>query len=253
MTTSVIPGGLVTTQDEAGIAVEAAKRIGTLLRDTIKRRGAVTFALSGGNTPRPTYERLAAEPGVDWNKVSIFWIDDRAVPPTHERSNYRMAKEALLDRAKVPAANVHRMMGEAADLDQAARDYEAVLRKYVQPGSGPDATGVPSFDVAVMGIGDDGHTASLFPGEKAVQVRDRLVLAVSAAPSKGREARLTVSAPVIEQIGTIFVLVAGESKRTALERIWSVSGSTEETPSRILRDTNANIVWVLDKAAAGVT
>jgi 6-phosphogluconolactonase len=253
MTTSVIPGSLVTTKDEEGIAVEAATRIGNVLRDAIKQRGTVSFALSGGNTPRPAYERLAKEPGIDWTKVSIFWIDDRAVPPTHERSNYRLAKESLLDRAKIPAENVHRMIGEASDLDKAARDYEAVLRKYVQPASGREAAGVPSFDVAVMGIGDDGHTASLFPGDTAVDVRDRLVLAIAAAPGKEREARLTVSVPVIEEIGTIFVLVAGDSKRAPLERLWSVAGSTEETPSRILRTTNANLVWILDKAAAGVT
>jgi 6-phosphogluconolactonase len=251
MSTSVIPGGLVAARDERAVADEAATRIASTLREVIKQRGTASLALSGGNTPRPAYEGLARQTGIDWTKVSIYWIDERAVPPTNARSNYLLAKESLLDRAPIPAENVHRMVGEAPDLEQAARDYEAMLKARLTWKSTATAE-FPSFDVAVMGIGDDGHTASLFPGDTTVDVRDRMVLAVAAAPDKGREARLTVSAPVIEQIGVIFVLAVGQAKKEPLQRIWSITGSTAETPSRVLRSAEGKVVWILDSVAAGV-
>jgi 6-phosphogluconolactonase len=251
MSTSVVPGQLITEVDPKQLAEEAASRLGQALREAIAQRGSASIALSGGNTPRPAYERLARQAGIDWSRVSVFFIDERAVPPTHERSNYRLAKESLLDNAPIPAANVHRMRGEAADLDQAAREYEALLKAHLKP-SAVDPSEMPSFDVAVMGIGDDGHTASLFPGDPSVDVRDRLTLAIAAAPDTGREARLTVTAPIIENIRTVVVLAAGKAKHGPLERIWSVSGTTQETPSRILRDVKGSITWIIDKGAAGV-
>jgi 6-phosphogluconolactonase len=251
MGTSMIPGTLFTANDAHEVAEEAARRLGTLLRDGIKTRGGVSLALSGGNTPRPAYEGLAKEEGIDWAKVSVFWIDERTVPPTNSRSNYLLAKESLLDRVPIPPGKVFRMMGEEPDLEQAARDYELVLKTHLASKATPNAE-FPSFDVAVMGIGDDGHTASLFPGDTTMDVRDRMVLPVAAAPEKGREARLTVSTPVIEQIGTVLVLAVGEAKKAPLERIWSVAGDTNDTPSRILRRCKGKLVWILDKAAAGV-
>ena len=251
MSTSVIPGQLVAALDEAQLAVEAATRLAKALRECILQRGMVSLALSGGNTPRPAYEKLARETGIDWGKVSVFWIDERAVPPTSPRSNYRLAKETLLDPAGVPASNIYRMVGEAPDLDQAARAYEAMIRRFLV-GTKVFPRESPSFDVAVLGIGDDGHTASLFPGEASVDVRDRLVIAVPEAAEKGREARITVTAPVIENIETAFVLVAGQSKHRPLERIWSVVGKPQETPARVLRDVRGSLYWIVDKAAGGI-
>jgi 6-phosphogluconolactonase len=247
MPTSVVPGKLFTALDASDVAQEAATRLGQALRDAIAKRGSASIALSGGNTPRPAYEGLAKEQGVDWTKVSVFWIDERAVPPTHARSNYRLAYESLLTRAPIPEGNVHRMIGEAASLDQAARDYEEILKTHLTL----SASGAPIFDVAVLGIGDDGHTASLFPGDATVDVRDRLVLSVAASPQHEREARLTVTVPVLENIRTALVLAVGVAKRVPLERIWSVAGTTEETPSRVLRDMKGSLVWMIDKAASG--
>jgi 6-phosphogluconolactonase len=135
------------------------------------------------------------------------------------------------------------MRGEAADLDAAARDYENVLRSSLRTGG---------FDVAVMGIGDDGHTASLFPGESGLNVTDRWVISVPAAPALSREARLTVTVPVIEACAAVFVLVVGKEKHAPLERAWSASGSTSETPARVMRDIRGSLTWIIDKAAGGM-
>jgi 6-phosphogluconolactonase len=135
------------------------------------------------------------------------------------------------------------MVGEASDLDAAARDYENILRSSLRTGG---------FDVAVMGIGDDGHTASLFPGEAGVDVVDRLVISVPGAPDQKREARLTVTVPVIEACGAVFMLVVGEAKHAPLERAWSASGSTKDTPARVMRGVRGSLTWIIDKAAGGM-
>ena len=245
MTTKVVPGMLVATPDAESFAIEAASRIGKALRDGIAKRGSATLALSGGNTPVPAYGLLAKDARIDWSKVEVFWVDERAVPPESPRSNYGGAKGPLLDAAKIPEANVHRMRGED-DADGAAREYEALLKSKVKPAFG-DA---PSIDVMVMGIGDDGHTASLFPGAPEVEVRDRLVVAVPAR--NGLEARITLTAPVIESARALFVLAQGKDKATPLENVWSVEGSATEVPARILRNARGTLCWIIDRAAGGL-
>jgi len=245
MTTKVVPGVHIATPDADQVAREAALRMAKVIRDAIDARGSAAIAISGGNTPVPAFAILARE-AIDWGKVEIFWVDERAVPPTDARSNYRGAKAALLDPAKVPAERVHRMEGEAADLDAAARAYEALLRAKVKR----VVNGVPSLDLMLMGIGDDGHTASLFPGEDAVEVVDRLVIPV---PARGtREARLTVTAPVIEAAGAAIVLAVGKGKNGPLERAWLVAGSLRDTPARVIRGVRGSITWIIDRAAGGL-
>src|ERR1035437_4586388 len=156
MTTKVIPGMLIAMVAAEDVAREASARIAKALRDAVANRGRATLALSGGETPRATYAKLAAEAGIDWTKVDVFFVDERAVPPTSERSNYRMVKEALLDPAKIPAELVHRMDGAAKDLAQAAVEYEQLLVRHAAKGAR-----TPQLDVIVLGVGDDGHTASL--------------------------------------------------------------------------------------------
>ncbi len=248
MSIGKLPGQVVSLRDAAAVAEDAARRLGDALRAAVVERGMASLALSGGNTPRPAYEQLALQPGVDWAKVSVFWIDERAVPPTHARSNFRLANESLLGRAPIPPGNVHRMLGDARDLAEAARAYEVVLSSKLGK-----ASNVPVFDVAVLGIGDDGHTASLFPGEPSVLVRDRLVLAIAAAPELEREARLTVTAPVIEESRTVFVLAVGGAKRGPLARVAAAEGDLRETPSRLLLRAKGAVTWILDAAAAGAT
>ena len=245
MVTKVVPGLLIATPDAAQAAVECCARLVKAIQEAIRARGTAAIALSGGSSPLDAY-RLLAQQTIDWNKVHVYWVDERAVPPTHERSNYGQAKKALLDPAQIPESNIHRMRGEASDLGIAAADYEAELRETVKSKLG----GLPSLDLLVMGIGDDGHTASLFPGERTMHVTDKLVAAVPAKAD--REARLTLTAPVLENARSSVVLVVGKAKHPALERIWATSGDLDETPARVIRNFRGSISWVIDRAAGGM-
>src|SRR2546429_1313500 len=173
----------------AALAAEAAaRRFVAAANEAIRSRGEFVVALSGGSTPRSMYARLAAEPdasGVNWSRVQVLWGDERCVPPDHAASNYRMAREVLLDHVSIPAANVHRIRGED-DPGEAATVYERVIRGVLRTPLGPprDAPGA-RIDLVLLGLGEDGHTASLFPGAVAVHgspcwVRAEYVQAVSA-------------------------------------------------------------------------
>jgi 6-phosphogluconolactonase len=246
MTTKVVPGQLVATRDASQVAREAATRIARVLRNAIGKNGHAAIALSGGNTPRDAYALLARESGIDWTKADVYWVDERAVPPNDDRSNYRWAKATLLDPAGVRPERVHRMPADAADSDAAARAYEKDIRDHVEL----DAEGVPAFDAMVLGVGEDGHTASLFPGERTVDVVDRLVTSVPAAP--GREARMTLTPPAIEHARNAFILAVGAGKRPALERAWAAQGDVHQTPSRVVRGCRGAVTWLIDKAAGGL-
>jgi 6-phosphogluconolactonase len=246
MTTKVVPGQLVAVAEAQEVAKEAAARIARALQNAIAKRGRAALALSGGTTPRDAYALLAQEPAVDWARVSVFWIDERAVPPTDERSNYRWAKATLLDPARVPSERVHRMRAEAPDLDGAARDYERLIREWVEL----DADGAPAFDASVLGVGEDGHTASLFPGDPSIDVVDRLVISVAA--NQKREARLTVTTPIIEHTRCLFILAVGATKREPLERVWATQGDVHQTPARLVRGCRGAITWIIDRVAGGL-
>lgn len=247
MTTKVVPGMLIAVPDKDGVAREAASRMARAARDGIAKRGSFSIALSGGGTPNPAYALLAQERSIDWSKVEVYWVDERAVPPDHDRSNYAHAKAALVDAAKIPATNVHRMPADATNLEEAAREYAQLLAARV-PAAGPGEA--PQLDLVVLGIGDDGHTASLFPGEKTIDVVDRWVAAVP--PAKDREARLTLTVPVIEQARAVMILCVGKAKQEPLERIWAVSGDVHHTPGRVVRGCRGAVTWVIDKAAGGL-
>jgi 6-phosphogluconolactonase len=246
MTTKVVPGQLVAARDAAQVAQEAATRMARALRNAVAKSGRAAMALSGGNTPRDAYALLAKESGIDWTKVNLYWVDERAVPPTDDRSNYRWAKVTLIDASGIAPARVHRMPADAPDLDLAARDYEKAIRAEVEL----DGDGIPAFDVVILGVGEDGHTASLFPGERTVDEQDRLVAAVPA--SGAREARLTLTPPALEHAKQLFILAVGAGKRPALERVWSSHGNIHETPARVVRGCRGAITWFIDKAAGGL-
>ncbi len=244
-TTKVVPGLLLATASVDKAAVEAAARMARHIRDALKARGRAAIALSGGSSPVGAY-RLLAKDTLDWTKIDVFWVDERCVPANHDRSNYRAAKEALLDPAGVPPPNVHRMRGEASDPTIAAADYDATLREVVTSKIG----GIPSLDLVVLGVGDDGHTASLFPGEATTQITDRLVAAVPARAD--REARLTLTVPVLENARATVLVAVGANKHPALERVWAANGSLDETPARVIRGFRGSITWVIDRAAGGM-
>jgi 6-phosphogluconolactonase len=223
----------IVAADAAALARMAAEWLADEVRLSITLRGTCALGLAGGSTPRPAYEALAASPlkdAIAWDRVFIYFGDERAVPPDHPESNFRMAREALIARASIPAANVHRMEADATDLEEAADRYAALLP--------------PALDVLVLGVGPDGHTASLFPGSPALAERARRVVP-SRAP-KPPERRLTITPPVIAAARRIVVLAAGTDKAEAVSRALRGSASPEEVPSRLARDG----VWFLDRAAA---
>ena len=244
MAKTQIVGQLMAFQDAASVSREAATQISLALRGAIDARGRATIALSGGNTPREAYALLGADRAIDWSRLEVFWVDERAVAPTSDRSNYRWAKAELLDTAGVPFDHVHRMPADAEDADTAAQDYERAIRENVPA----DAAGIPQFDVVVLGVGDVGHTASLFPGETCVDFTVRLVVAVPA--SANREARMTITAVVIEHARHVVVLAVGTGKRAALERVWSEQGDLHDTPARVVRRCRGKLIWVVDRLAA---
>jgi 6-phosphogluconolactonase len=231
-------------RDDVELAAFAAELTGRAVMDAVRGRGTARVALSGGSTPRPAYRRIA-DFDLPWSALEWFWVDERAVPPGHERSNYGAAAADLgLEKPPVSAGRVHRMKGEPADLAAAAREYEALLRSTFGVAS------AVAFDVMVMGIGDDGHTASLFPGMNTVSVTDRLVLDVHAQPDKGLEARLSLTAPVIQEARLILVLVQGAKKRDVIAKA-RAPGPEDEIPARLLQRAKGRVVWILDEAAAG--
>ncbi len=215
------------------------------LSEAVRDAGVATLALSGGSTPKDAYAALAQQ-NLDWSHILVFWVDERAVPKEHERSNYRLVHESLLAPAKVPEANVFAMDGASQDLEQAAAAYEETLRAQVKRRH----EGHPALDVVVLGIGTDGHTASLFPGKPEIHERTRLVVSV---PADGaREARLSLAPPALEHAKHTFVLAVGKDKHPPLDQAWAVVGTPDTTPARIIRSFKGSVAWIIDRAAGGV-
>jgi 6-phosphogluconolactonase len=235
-------GELVVVPDAAALAVEAARRVRAAADEACARHGTFALALAGGSTPRASYARLAREPGVDWTRWHVFFGDERLVPPDHADSNERMARAAWLDQVALPAANVHRVRTELGP-SAAAADYEAELRRALP--AGPD--GVPELDLVLLGLGPDGHTASLFPGSPALAERTRLVTAVHDAPKPPRE-RVTLTFPVLEAARALIVLVAGADKARALAAAISNQAAEPEVVARRLTLTHRPLTWIVDRS-----
>ena len=208
-------------------------------REAIAERGRFVVALAGGSTPKATYEILARDhaPAVDWPNVHVFFGDERTVPPDHEDSNYRMAREALLDH--VPAGSVHPMRGELPP-GEAAASYEEELREFF--GKEPVV-----LDLVMLGIGGDGHTASLFPETSALDATDRLVVANPVL--KLDTTRLTLTAPALNAARKVVFLVAGEGKAEALGEILDGDPDPRAYPATLVRPQDGP-TWMVDRAAA---
>ena len=224
-----------------GLQEAAARHATEVLRATTTGQ-EIRIALSGGSTPKRFHELLADSEGIDWSRVHVYWGDERMVPPDDAESNFRMAKETLLDQVGIPSVQIHRMRGEL-DPGEAANEYERTLRESfgIEP---PD---VPRFDLNILGVGPDGHTASLFPGTAALEEHERWVVA-NRVPQQ-QSWRLTLTYPVLNAARLTLVLVSGEGKAEAISRIFDPN-ETNKPPAAFVQP-EGQIIWLLDEAAAG--
>jgi len=222
----------------------AAYVAGAALR-AVALRGRFTVALAGGSTPRPVYERLARDPlaaAVPWDRVHVVFGDERCVPPDHPDSNYRMAREALLDHVPLPSDQIHRMRGEADPMTAAAA-YESELNALLS------GAGRPALDMVLLGLGDDAHTASLFPGTPALNERERWVAAQHVP--KLDAWRLTLTPPALNAAREAVFLVSGAGKTAALRAVRHGPQDPERLPAQIVRPASGVRTWLVDADAAG--
>lgn len=230
--------------DAPALFAAAGDRVVAAAREAANARGRFTIALAGGSTPRGLYEVLVTEPrrsAMPWASTQVFWGDERHVPPTDADSNYRMSVETLLSKAPIPAQHIHRIKTEEADARVAALMYEHDLREVFQIAPGI----LPRFDCILLGLGGDGHTASLFPDTAALGVDDRLVVA-NDVPQLHTD-RITLTFPVLNAAALVLFLVEGAGKAEIVPRVLA-PGSL--LPAARVQPSNGDVVWMLDRAAA---
>jgi 6-phosphogluconolactonase len=254
---------LTVADDEEQLAALAAERVTQLILETVAARGKAFVSLAGGTTPRRLYSNLAdpQQPWrirIPWPQVHLFWGDERHVPPDHPDSNYGMAKAALLDHVPMPPGHVHRIRGEMPDAREAAADYEAVVSGFPGHHSSKSEGGSRTFDVTLLGLGEDAHIASIFPGSE--------LLADTGLPSVGRPFtgrraaavwvpqlhvwRITLTPGAILESDRILVLVAGRNKATAVHAALDAPLDTSTSPAQLLRAAGDRVAWFLDRPAA---
>ena len=233
-----------TAEDLAHIACDLITAAATA---SIARRQAFRIALAGGSTPRAVYALLATDPYMDFRPWQLFWSDERCVPPTDAQSNYRMAKSALLDRLREPPALVLRMAGEG-DPDAAAAAYERAVRELVLPNPAAGTGDIPRFDLILLGMGVDGHTASLFPGMPVLSATERLVAATTAPTG---QPRLTFTYPLLNAARRVLILVSGAEKAATLRAVRSGPHDPARYPVQGVQPVKGNLTWLVDAAAQG--
>lgn len=228
--------------DAGALAKTAAREVAQLLTTAVRAHGSGSIALAGGRTPRGLYRCLARDHRDDtpWDRVHVYWSDERDVPHDDDRSNYRLARESLLDRVPVRPECVHPMPTGRSEPSQAAAEYERILRSRFD-------TEWPRFDLVLLGIGDDGHTASLFPGSPALEETRRWVVATT-APVEPR-GRLTLTLPALTHAASVFVVVTGRSKADAL-RCALGDSPDPRCPASLIQTAGARVVWWADAEAA---
>lgn len=224
----------------------AAKLFVEVAQQSVRERGRFLVALSGGSTPRALHQKLASDEfrnQIDWENTQIFFGDERAVPSDNEYSNARMARESLLDLVPIPAGNVHLMRGDASELNDAAREYGLLLQE------------AGSLDLILLGMGDDGHTASLFPHSPQLQEAKHRCVATPVSPTEPYLPRLTMTFPFLNSARNVLILVTGKSKAERIAQVLplvkSSTRNAEELPITNVQPTNGNLFWLLDEAAVG--
>lgn len=226
--------------DRAALIARSLKVILDKIHSAIQDRGQCTIALSGGSTPKALYEAIANQ-NLPWEKIHVFWGDERYVPADHPDSNQGMARRAWLDKVNIPAANIHPMPTEAGDPSADAQKHSSELQEFFKVSAGE----FPVFDIVLLGMGDDGHTASLFPHTDALQVRDRLVT----VGNKDGQPRITFTVPLINQARHVIFIVAGADKQPALAQVFAPEADEMTYPSRLIQPSG-ELWWLLDESAA---
>jgi 6-phosphogluconolactonase len=235
---------VLTTPQEVFAA--AAEEIAHRANEAVADRGRFTIALSGGSTPKSLYQLLAANARntLPWDKMFFFWGDERHVPPTDPESNFRMADETMLSKIPVKPGNVFRFMAENSDASAVALDYEETIKKFFQL----EAGAFPRFDLILLGMGPDGHTASLFPGTTGLQEKSRLVIANRV--EKLKTDRLTLTLPVLNAARCVTFLACGSDKAAMLRNVLEENVAGELYPAKLVRPSAGKLIWMLDRAAA---
>lgn len=229
--------------DAPTVASRAAELFAETARQAVSARGRFTVALSGGSTPRALYELLAGEvyaTRIPWNETHIFWSDERCVPPDSEESNYRMAHEAMLVRVPIPEEQIHRLRGED-EPQSAALDYTRILEEEF------DET-PPRFDLILLGMGEDGHTASLFPDSTALDDHEHLIAAPFIAKFKTH--RLTMTLRTINAASSVIFLVTGKAKAETLRAVLEGETGEHSYPAKLVEPAGGELIWLVDEAAA---
>jgi len=243
-----MPRVILGFRDADEVAHHVAREFVRRARAAVEDSGVFRVALAGGSTPRRAYELLAEpalSPQVDWESTHVFFGDERSVPPDHPDSNYRSAFLALLSKVGVPEAQVHRMQGERSDLESAATDYEKMLSEAFALPRGPV---FPRFDLVMLGMGDDGHTASLFPGTRALEETRAWVVA-NDVPQKTTR-RLTMTAPLLNAARCVMFAVEGADKAVSLAAVLEGPPDPRRFPSQLIAPLDGELLWLVDDAAA---
>ena len=229
------------------LSYEAAVRFCELASGSVSAKGTFHAALSGGSTPQCLYELLASpafSPGIPWERVSLFQVDERCVPPDHPESNYRMIRDALLSHVPIPETNFHRMAAELEDREGTSREYAAELSRILQPREGE----FPRLDLVLLGMGPDGHTASLFPGSAAL--RERTAWVRPNFVEKFMAYRLTLTLLVLNAATRILFLVAGADKAETLREVLAGPRRPQELPAQYVQPVSGRVEWYVDENAA---
>jgi len=243
-TLSTSRGDVYITADIEELSHKAGEFVVELAARSVQQSGRFTLSLSGGSTPKSLYSTLASpqfRDRIPWSSVHLFWGDERCVPPDHAQSNYRMVNEALISKVSIPAANIHRLEGENSDPKKAAEKYEALLKELFHL----QGARRPRFDLLFLGMGDEGHTASLFPDSAALTELQRLVVANYV--DKLHAWRLTFTMPVINAAAEVAFLIAGAGKAEIVSQVFAGA----PLPAAQVQPSNGQLSWFFDRAAAG--
>ena len=235
--------------DSAAIAKRAAEKFVGAANAAVKDKGSFTVALAGGSTPKLLYGLLVQDDlrkQLPWNKMHLFFGDERHVPPDHPDSNFRMASESLISKAPLQPAQIHRIKGEYPNTEQAAQEYEQILQSQFQLAQGQ----LPRFDLVLLGMGDEGHTLSLFPGTRALRDNGRLVMRNWVG--KLYTERVTCTAPVASNAAQVFFLVTGAAKMLALKAVLEGPYEPDQLPAQLIQPKNGRLLWLVDAAAGSM-